>query len=154
MPSWQQHQPFKYMAIPSATVSNKISCHRCGSSICYIAQHQSVKHVVLPSATMAITSAMHIWLSICYHYNIINYLSCGFHQPQWSKSDYTICHNDTNYQPSQLHGNNICQWNQWLHYDNNICHNQHKQVGLPCVNNKNGKNNHIWQTYPNSYCKE
>ena len=37
----------------------------------------------------------------------------------------------------------------YIHYENNICHNQHKQVGLPCVNNKNGKNNNIWQTYPN-----
>ena len=24
----------------------------------------------------------------------------------------------------------------YIHYDNNICHNQHKQVGLPCVNKK------------------
>ena len=42
----------------------------------------------------------------------------------------------------------------YIHYDNNICHNQHKQVGLSCVNNKNGKNNNIWQTYQNSYCKD
>ena len=40
----------------------------------------------------------------------------------------------------------------YIHYENNICHNQHKQVGLPCVQ-KNGKNNHVWQTYLNSYCK-
>ena len=25
----------------------------------------------------------------------------------------------------------------YKYYDNNICHNQHKQVGLPSVNNKN-----------------
>ena len=24
----------------------------------------------------------------------------------------------------------------YIHYDNNICHNQHKQVGLLCVNKK------------------
>ena len=42
----------------------------------------------------------------------------------------------------------------YIHYGNNICLNQHKQVGLPCVNNKNGKNNQVWQRYPNSYCKE
>ena len=39
----------------------------------------------------------------------------------------------------------------YIYFDNNICHNQHKQVGLPCINKKNGKNNHVWQTYPNSY---
>ena len=42
----------------------------------------------------------------------------------------------------------------YIHYDNNICYNQHKQVGLPCVTNKNGKNSNVWETYPNTYCKE
>ena len=24
----------------------------------------------------------------------------------------------------------------YIYFDNNICHNQHKQVGLPCINKK------------------
>ena len=143
------------MAIPSATVSKIISCHTCGSSICYMAQHQPVKNVVIPSATMAITSAIHMWLSICYSHNIINYLSCGFHSHNNKKVTIPsvtmaqiISHQN---HMAITSANNI---SGYIHYDNNICHNQHKQVGLPCVNNKNGKNNNIWQTYPNSYCKD
>ena len=39
----------------------------------------------------------------------------------------------------------------YKYYDNNICLNQHKQVGLPSVNNKNWLNKtfYIWQIYPN-----
>ena len=34
----------------------------------------------------------------------------------------------------------------YKHYDNNICHNQHKRVGLPGINNKIDKKiSNIWQ---------
>ena len=32
----------------------------------------------------------------------------------------------------------------YKYYDNNICHNQHKQVGLPSVNNKKNWLNKVW----------
>ena len=143
------------MAIPSATVSNKISCHTCGSSICYMAQHQPIKHVVLPSATMAITSAIHMdFPSVT-----ITTLSVISHVVSISHNDKKVTIPSVTMTQIISHQNYMAitfanDISGYIHYDNNICHNQHKQVGLPCVKNKNGKNNNVWQTYPNSYCKE
>ena len=130
------------MAILSATVSNKISCHTCSSSICYMAQHQPVKHVVIPSAhygnnisysTYDFPSVTVTPLSIISHV-----VSISHNNKKWLYHLFTMAWIISHQNHMAItSANNI---RGGIHYDNYICHNEHKQVGLPCVNNKNGKN--------------
>ena len=72
------------------------ACKECGNSICHYGNNISHSHVTFHLSQSQQYQLSQMW----------------FPSATIIKSDYTIYHNGTNYQPSQPHGNNTCQKHQ------------------------------------------